>query len=85
MSKFSKGGHFLQTEKITDIFMKDGYVHAKPERGTYPMIYRAAKGVYWDESTESLYYKGKVSKETALKFIGEAMENEYYITIILEN
>ena len=70
--------------KITTIFCKDGYYHATPIRGTYEMVYRAAKGVYWDNKTSSLYFKGDVSRETALQFIKEAMENEYGITVIYE-
>lgn len=70
--------------KIIDIFCKDGYVHIKPECGEYNMIYRAAKGVCWDETEETLYYNGKVSKETALKFISEAMLEEYGIILVLD-
>ena len=45
------------------------------------MIYRAAKGVYWDEETSSLFYKGNVPPAEAIKFISEAMKNEYNITL----
>ena len=48
------------------------------------MIYRAGKGVYWDEQTLTLFYKGNVSKEDAIKYISEAVENEYHITIVFE-
>ncbi len=64
--------------KVIDVFCKDGYFHVKPEYGKYDMIYRAARGVYWDEDTQTLYYKGEVSKEVALKFISKAMKEEYY-------
>ena len=47
------------------------------------MIYRAAKGVYWDDELSSLFYKGIVSQEEALCFISEALENEYNIKLIL--
>lgn len=68
---------------VDDVFVKKDYVHVKlKDNENYEMIYRAAKKVYWDESTKSLYYKGKVSEELALKFICEAMENEYYTTLV---
>ena len=47
------------------------------------MIYRAARGVYWDEETSSLYFNGVVSREKALGFIAEALRNEYYIDLEL--
>jgi len=76
----------MKTVKVNEVFLKDDFIHVKLEdKENYEMIYRAAKGVYWDENTESLYYNGKVSKEMALNFISEAMENEYYTTIIFEN
>ena len=70
--------------KVTDIFCKDGCVHIRPAHGTYEKIYRAAKGVYWDESTSTLFFKGKVLQEEAIKFISEAMENEYYTILVFD-
>ena len=70
--------------KVIDVFCKEGYVHVKTESGTYNMIYRAARGVYWDEDEGTLYYKGKVSKDIALKFISKAMEEEYRTVLIFD-
>lgn len=46
------------------------------------MIYRAAKGAYWDSEASSLFYKGKVTQGEAIRFISEAMENEYYTLLL---
>lgn len=67
--------------KIVEIFNKNGYYHVRLSRGSYEMIYRAARGVYWDEETSSLYYKGVVSREKALGFIAEALRDEYHIDL----
>ncbi len=69
---------------VVDMFCKAGYFHVKPACGNYDKIYRAAKGVYWDETTESLYYKGNVSQEDAIRFICEAMENEYRTELVFK-
>lgn len=73
----------MKQVRVKEIFIKDGYVHVLlDDNENYEMIYRAAKGVYWDEEKSSLYYKGKVSQEDALCFIAAAMENEYYTQLI---
>lgn len=75
----------MKTVKVKDVFVADGLTHVKlKDNENYEMIYRAAKGVYWDSETSSLFYKGKVSQEEAIKFIAEAMENEYYTTLVFE-
>lgn len=72
----------MREVKVKKCFFKDGYIHLKlKNKENYEMIYRAAKGVYWDEETSTLFYKGKVSPAEAIKFISEAMKNEYYITL----
>ena len=69
--------------RVKKLFIKDGYFNViLDDNKNYEMIYRAAKGVYWDEEKSSLYYKGKVSQEDALRFIAAALENEYYIQLI---
>ena len=76
----------MKTVKVKDIFTKDGYTHISLEDNeNYEMIYRAARGVYWDSETSSLFYKGKVTQEDVIKFISEAMENEYYTTIVFND
>ena len=67
--------------KVLDVFLKDGYYHTKLSHGNYEMIYRAARGVYWDDETSSVYFKGEVSREKALSIIAEAMLNEYDISL----
>ena len=62
--------------KIVEVFSKNGYYHVKLSHGCYEMIYRAARGVYWDEETTSLYFKGAVSCEDAIGFIAEALKQE---------
>lgn len=69
--------------KIVEVFNKNGYYHIRLSRGSYKMIYRAAKGVYWDEETSSLYFKGAVSREEALGFVAEALRDEYDIYLTL--
>ncbi len=69
--------------KIVEVFNKNGYYHIRLSRGSYKMIYRAAKGVYWDEETSSLYFKGAVSREEALVFVAEALRDEYDIHLTL--
>ena len=69
--------------KIVEVFNKNGYHYVRLSSGSYEMIYRAARGVYWDEETSSLYFKGVVSREKALGFIAEALRNEYYIDLEL--
>ena len=69
--------------KIVEVFDKNGHHHVRLSSGSYEMIYRAARGVYWDEETSSLYFKGAVSREKALGFIAEALRNEYYIDLEL--
>ena len=72
-----------QNVKVKDVFLKDGFVHLKLyDRVNFEMIYRAGKRVYWDEQTLTLFYKGNVSQEDAIKYISEAVENEYHITIV---
>ena len=63
--------------KIKDHFIKDGIYHFVPEKGKFDMIYRAAKGAYWDEKYSSLYFKGKASCEKSLYYANEALKNEY--------
>lgn len=73
----------MKIVKVNDIFTKDGYTHINLEDNeNYEMIYRAAKGVYWDKESSSLYYKGTIAQEDALHLISEAMENEYYIKLL---
>ena len=67
--------------KIVEVFIKNGYYYVRLSRGSYKMIYRAARGVYWDEETGSLFYKGAVSREKALGFIAEALRDEYHIDL----
>ena len=72
----------MKKTKVKKCFLKDGYIHLKlKNKENYEMIYRAAKGVYWDEETSSLFYKGNVPPAEAIKFISEAMKNEYNITL----
>ena len=73
----------MKKVRVKEIFIKDGYVNVSLDNNeNYEMIYRAAKGVYWDTEQASLFYKGMVTQEDALRFISEAMENEYYIQLI---
>lgn len=75
----------MTSVKVKNVFLKNGYVHVKLDNNeNYDKIYRAAKGVYWDEETSSLFFKGAVTQEDALYFISEAMKNEYYINLILD-
>lgn len=75
----------MKTVKVKDIFTKDGYTHISLEDNeNYEMIYRASRGVYWDSEASSLFYKGKVTEEEAMKYISEAMENEYYSLLLFE-
>ena len=67
---------------VLEIFSLNNYYHVKLPSGSYEMIYRAARGVYWDEKTASLYFKGSTSQENALKIISEAMECEYGIHFV---
>lgn len=68
----------MKKVKVKKVFYKDGYIYLKlKNRKNYEMIYRAAKCVYWDKETSSLFYKGKVSPAEAIKFISEALKNEY--------
>ena len=61
----------------------DGIHHFVPQEGSFDMIYRAAKGVYWCEKYSSLYYKDAVSYETAFYWINEALKNEYSTMLYL--
>lgn len=74
---------FLQRKnvRVLKIFCKNKYYHVKPSHGSYDMIYRAARGVYWDKETSTLYFKGITTREEALRIISEAMKNEYDITL----
>ncbi len=75
----------MKTVKVKDVFIKDCFVHVKlDDSENYEMIYRAAKGVYWDENSATLFFKGNVSQEDAIYFISEAMKNEYYTTLVFE-
>lgn len=69
--------------EIVEVFNKNGYYHVRLSRGFYKMIYRAARGVYWDEETSSLYFKGDASRENALGFIAEALRDEYDVNLVL--
>ena len=69
--------------KIIEIFDKNGYHHVRLSSGSFEMIYRAARGVYWDEETSSLYFKGTASRENALGFIAEALRDEYDVNLAL--
>lgn len=73
----------MKKVNVKEIFIKDGYVNVLLEDNeSYEMVYRAAKGVYWNEDLSSLFFKGVVSQEEALCFISEAIENEYNIQLI---
>ena len=74
----------LTTIKVSDVFQLNGYYYLKPENGSYEMIYRAARGVYWDDDKSSLYFKGVTTRENALRIIAEAMKNEYGIILIFD-
>ncbi len=75
----------MKNVKVKDVFHKDGFVHLKlDDNANYEMIYRAAKGVYWDKQTLTLFYKGKVSQQEAVKHISEALKQEYCITLVFE-
>ena len=76
------GRNKLKKVKVLEIFSRNNNYYVKPSNGSYEMIYRAAKGVYWDEETLSLYFKGSTSRENALKLISEAVQNEYDIKLI---
>ena len=68
----------MKKVRVKEVFIKDGYVNVLLDNDeNYEMIYRAAKGVYWNGDLRSLFYKGTVSQEEALLFISKAMENEY--------
>jgi len=68
--------------KILEVLYQNDYYYVIPEKGSYEMIYRAARGVYWDKDSSSLYFKGVTTCENALRIIAEAMKNEYGITLI---
>ena len=68
--------------KALKVFFQNNYYYVKPSSGSYEMIYRAGMGVYWDEKTFSLYFKGSTSRENALKIISEAVQNEYDIELL---
>ncbi len=74
----------LTTVKVLDVFQLNGYYYVKPENGSYEMIYRAAQGVYWDNDKYCLYFKGITTRENALRFITDAMKNEYEIALIFD-
>lgn len=81
----NKQGKKMKSVLVKEIFCKDGFFYVKLDNNeNYEMIYRAAKGVYWDSETSSLFYKGKVTQEDAIKHIFEAMENEYRLTLIFD-
>lgn len=75
------GGTGNKTVKVTEVFFQQDRIHVKPSHGTYDMIYRAARGVYWDPKTRSLYYNGPISRGNALQLIQEAMLEEYGIVL----
>ena len=68
--------------EVLEVLQLNNYFYVKPKKGSYEMIYRAARGVYWDEDRSSLYFKGVTTRENALKIIAEAMKAEYGITLI---
>ena len=73
----------MKKVNVKEVFIKDGYVNVRlDDNENYEMIYRAAKGVYWDNKLSTLFFKGVVPHEEALRFISEAMENEYYVKLI---
>ena len=73
----------MKKVRVKEVFIKDGYVNVFLDNNeNYEMIYRAAKGVYWNGDLRSLFYKGTVSQEEALLFISKAMENEYNSQLI---
>lgn len=75
----------MESVLVKEIFCKDGYFHIKLDnKENYEMVYRAAKGVYWDSEASSLFYKGKVTQGEAVRFISEAMENEYFTLLLFE-
>lgn len=68
--------------EVLEVFYRNEYYYVKPKKGSYEMIYRAACGVCWDESSSSLYFKGITTRENALRMISKAMEDEYGITLL---
>ena len=54
----------MKKVRVKEVFIKDGYVNVFLDNDeNYEMIYRAAKGVYWNGDLHSLFYKGIVSQE----------------------
>ena len=74
----------MDSVRILDVFCLNGFYYAKPSKGSYEKIWRAARGVYWDESKQCLYFKGITSREKALQIIAQAMEAEYCIKMIFD-
>jgi phage terminase large subunit-like protein len=68
--------------KVLQVFYQNDYYYVKLEKGSYEMIYRAARGVYWDEASSCLYFKGITTRENALRIIAEAINDEYGITLV---
>lgn len=74
------GARMKKRVRIEKVFSDSGCVYVKPTSGVYDKIYRAAMGVYWDESLACLYFKNaKISDNEAFENICKAVRNEYGI------
>ncbi len=71
--------------RISKIFMYDGFLCIKPQKGIFDMIYRAGMSVNWNKELKCLYYtRDNANYENKIETIKKAVESEYGINLFID-
>ncbi len=68
--------------QIKSIYKKNSKIYVKPSYGQYEMIYRAAKGVYWDKTEKAFYMNDLIDEKDVILNIKVALKQEYGIELL---
>ena len=70
---------------ISKIFMNEGFLCVKPQKGNFDMIYRAGMSVNWNKELECLYYtRDNADNEAKIEAIKKAVNNEYGVNLFID-
>lgn len=78
----------LRTERIREISIDNkGLLRVAPDTVDFPYIYRAGKGVYWCEETQTLFFPTLQAEDYLRQFelILAACNDEYAVQLIADS
>lgn len=71
--------------RISKIFMYDGFLCIKTQKGNFDMIYRAGMSVNWNKDLKCLYYtRDSADNESKIETIKKAVQNEYGVNLFVD-